>query len=55
MFTFELNLKKPRNLVSKDLRSNKYRMRVELSKKQYNRQSVKEQLKRELAYESFGV
>jgi hypothetical protein len=28
---------KPRNLVSKDLRSPKYRMRVESSKKEYKR------------------
>jgi len=32
---------KPRNLVAKDLRTPKYRMKVENSKKLYNRQSEK--------------
>jgi hypothetical protein len=52
---FEFLIKKPRNLIAKDLRNPKYRMRVELSKKQYNRQNEKQQLKREVEYESFGV
>lgn len=32
---------KPRNLVAKDLRTPKYRMRVAVSKKRYNRKSLK--------------
>jgi RNase P protein component len=32
---------KPRNLVSKDLRSPKYRMRVAVSKKVYDRNRIK--------------
>jgi len=35
------NIVKPRNLVAKDLRTPKYRMRVALSKKRYNRQEEK--------------
>ncbi len=41
---------KPRNLVAKDLRTPKYRLRVEESVKIYNRQSEKKAVKRELAY-----
>lgn len=33
---------KPRNLVAKDLRTPKYRMRVALSKKIYNRKRIKD-------------
>jgi hypothetical protein len=32
---------KPRNLVAKDLRTPKYRMRVALSKKRYDRKKIK--------------
>lgn len=32
---------KPRNLVAKDLRTPKYRMRVAVSKKIYNRKRIK--------------
>ncbi len=32
---------KPRNLVAKDLRTPKYRMKVEQSKKQYDRKRMK--------------
>jgi len=35
------NTSKPRNLVAKDLRTPKYRMRVAVSKKRYNRKSIK--------------
>lgn len=35
------NIVKPRNLVAKDLRTPKYRMRVALSQKRYNRQKEK--------------
>jgi hypothetical protein len=35
------NTLKPRNLVAKDLRTPKYRMRVAVSKKRYNRKSLK--------------
>jgi hypothetical protein len=35
------NILKPRNLVAKDLRTPKYRMRVAVSKKRYNRKSLK--------------
>ena len=35
------NIFKPRNLVAKDLRTPKYRMRVAVSKKRYNRKSIK--------------
>jgi hypothetical protein len=35
------NIIKPRNLVAKDLRTPKYRMRVALSEKLYNRQKEK--------------
>ena len=41
---------KPRNLIAKDLRTPKYRLRVAESEKIYNRQSEKLATKRELAY-----
>ena len=41
---------KPRNLVAKDLRTPKYRLRVVQSEKIYNRQSEKKAVKQELAY-----
>ena len=41
---------KPRNLIAKDLRTPKYRLRVVQSEKIYNRQSEKQAVKRELAY-----
>lgn len=44
------NFLKPRNLVAKDLRSPKYRMRVVQSKKNYKRQDEKQYIKRELDY-----
>lgn len=34
-------ISKPRNLVAKDLRTPKYRMRVAVSKKRYNRKTLK--------------
>lgn len=41
---------KPRNLIAKDLRTPKYKMRVVESTKIYNRQSEKMAAKKELAY-----
>jgi len=41
---------KPRNLVAKDLRTPKYRMRVVSSKKQFKRNDQKEMTRKELAY-----
>lgn len=43
---------KPRNFVAMDLRTPKYRMKVEKSKKSYNRQSEK-QLAKALKNETF--
>ena len=40
---------KPRNYLITDLMSSKYRMRVAISKKEYNRQVEKQQYKKELA------
>jgi hypothetical protein len=45
---YECKLLKPRNLIAKDLRSPKYRIRVVNSKKSYNRKNEKQQLIREL-------
>jgi hypothetical protein len=39
---------KPRNLVAKDLRTPKYRQRVELSEKVYSRPKNKQHFKKEL-------
>ena len=41
MNTLKIKTGKPRNFVAMDLRSPKYRMKVERSKKSYNRQSEK--------------
>ncbi len=41
---------RPRNLIAKDLRSPKYRMRVVQSEKFYNRKSETIAIKRELSY-----
>ncbi len=43
---------KPRNLIAKDLRSPKYRMRVAACKKGYNRKSDKQTVYKELSYEN---
>lgn len=45
-----LQIKKPRNTIAKDLRSPKYRMRVEICKKRYNRNEDKNSLRKELVY-----
>lgn len=45
-----LKLQKPRNMVAKDLRSPKYRLRVSVSKKFYSRKEEKQLIKREIAY-----
>lgn len=42
MLTLKHKFKKPKNLVAKDLRSPKYKMRVVVSKKRYNRKNLKE-------------
>jgi hypothetical protein len=39
---------KPRNLIAKDLRSPKYRMRVVSSKKIYNRQQEEQKHRKEI-------
>jgi hypothetical protein len=41
MNTIKIKTGKPRNFVAMDLRTPKYRMKVENSKKSYNRQSEK--------------
>jgi len=46
----KLEALKPRNLVAKDLRTPKYRMRVVSSKKQFKRNDQKEMTRKELAY-----
>ena len=38
---------KPRNLIAKDLRSPKYRMRVVVSVKKYDRNKVKSELRKQ--------
>jgi hypothetical protein len=48
MNTLEFKSLKPRNLIAKDLRSPKYRIRVVNSKKSYNRKNEKQQLMKEL-------
>jgi hypothetical protein len=50
MKKYELKLLKPRNLIAKDLRSPKYRIRVEDSKKEYNRNTEKQELWKELIH-----
>jgi hypothetical protein len=46
----KIEILKPRDFIAKDLRTSKYRMRVAVSKKSYNRQSDKQSIKKELAY-----
>lgn len=41
---------KPRNLIAKDLRSPKYRMRVVQSEKSYNRKTETVAIRKELSY-----
>ena len=41
-------IKKPRDMIAKDLRSPKYRMRVVSCKKSYDRNAVKDALRKEL-------
>ena len=41
---------KPRNLIAKDLRSPKYRMRVVQSEKTYNRKMENLAIRKELSY-----
>lgn len=41
---------KPRNLVAKDLRTSKYRMRVVQSEKVYKRTKQKQEFKKEFVY-----
>jgi hypothetical protein len=43
-----IKISKPRNLIAKDLRTPKYRIRVAESKKDYNRQSEKLACNREI-------
>jgi len=45
-----VNTTKQRNWVAKDLRTPKYRMRVAASKKQFNRNTEKNNTRKELAY-----
>ena len=45
-----LQVKKPRDMIAKDLRSPKYRMRVVACKKQYNRNEQKKSLQKDLVY-----
>lgn len=45
-----MNTIKPRNWVTKDLRSSKYRMRVAVSKKHFNRVAEKVATRKELVY-----
>lgn len=44
-------IKKPRNMIAKDLRSPKYRMRVVACKKHYDRNEQKNSLRKVLVYE----
>lgn len=46
----KIEVTKPRNLVAKDLRSPKYRMRVAQSVKQYSRKDSKTAILKELSY-----
>lgn len=43
-------IKKPRDMIAKDLRSPKYRMRVIACKKLYNRNEEKNSLRKEPIY-----
>jgi len=46
----KIEVAKPRNLVAKDLRSSKYRMRVAKTAKQYSRKGLKTVIVKELSY-----
>ncbi len=46
----KIEVTKPRNLVAKDLRSPKYRMRVVKTTKQYSRKDSKAVILKELSY-----
>lgn len=46
-------IRKPRNLVARDLLSPKYRMRVAASKKRYDRNSSKQSVRKEISDASF--
>jgi hypothetical protein len=46
----KIEVAKPRNLVAKDLRSPKYRMRVAKTAKQYSRKGLKTVIVKELSY-----
>jgi hypothetical protein len=48
----ELERKKPRNLVAKDLRTPKYRMRVVFSKKKQSKRLTTFEMTKELHYEN---
>ena len=43
----KLKIKKPRNMIAKDLYSPKYRIRIAVSKKQYDRNAEKAVLRKE--------
>lgn len=45
-----VNTTKKRNLIAKDLRTPKYRMRVAASKKQFDRNAEKQNTQKELSY-----
>jgi hypothetical protein len=44
----KIEIKKPRNLIAKDLRTPKYRQRVVESRKRYNRKVDKQSFTKEL-------
>ena len=48
-------MEKPRNLIAKDLRSPKYKMRVVKSIKVFNRAESRNELRRELTYEHYRI
>lgn len=50
MKKLKMKLPKPRDFIAKDLRTSKYRMRVVKSKTIYNRQTLKQNIQKELAY-----
>lgn len=45
---------RPRDLIAKDLLTPKYRMRVVKNKKSYNRQELKQYVKREMIYAGYS-
>ena len=45
-----LQVKKPRDMIAKDLHSPKYRMRVVACKKRYDRNEQKKSLQKDLVY-----